>query len=163
HGPIFRDLNLVADTAAAAEIVRLRVPLVLVPYDAARKVELTGADLARVRARGGAWAWVADRASGWLDFWREDIGRPGFYPFDVVGAAFALRPELFRCADVPIHVGEDRKFSRPFREAPALLAGPDPPDAERAAGLLARGSAVYCPDVDPGIRAWLQERLGGDP
>jgi purine nucleosidase len=162
HGPVFRDLNLAADAGAAAEIVRLGVPLVLVPYDAARRVEVTRADLDRMRARGGAWAWVADRARGWLDVWREDVGWEGFYPFDLVGAAFALRPDLFRCAEVPVRVGADEKLGGPLGGRTALLAGPDPsPDDGEAAEPLARGAAVYCPEVADGLRAWLRDRLGG--
>ena len=70
----------------------MQVPLVLVPYDAARHVELTRADLERMRALGGAPAWIAQRSVAWLDHWREDIGREGFYPFDLPAAVFASRP-----------------------------------------------------------------------
>ena len=78
HGPIFGDLNFVSDPLAASEIVRMGVPLVLVPYDAASHVELMRTDLEQLRLRGGAPAWVAERAFGWLDYWRDDIGRRAF-------------------------------------------------------------------------------------
>ena len=51
-------------------------------------------------SRAGASArWVAERSRGWLAFWREDISQPGFFPFDLVAAAYLLHPELFRCAE----------------------------------------------------------------
>ena len=158
HGPVFRDLNVVSDPHAAAAVVRMSMPLVLVPYDAARHVELTAADLARLRSRGGAQAWVAERATGWLDHWRRDIGRSGFYPFDLLAASFALRPDLHRCASVSVRVGTDSTLWPPFRAQHALLAGPHPNSTSGTS--LAEGSAVYCPGVADGLHAWLASHLG---
>ncbi len=161
HGPIFRDLNFASDRLAVVEIMRMQVPLVLVPYDAATKVELTRADLERMRARGGAPAWVADRATGWLDFWRDDIGREGFYPFDLVAATLAMRPDLLRCAAVPIRAGKDPGFRWPFREQTALLAGPDAIEGADADATLAVATAIYCPSVTDNLQRWLASMLGG--
>jgi purine nucleosidase len=156
HGPIFSDLNFVSDPEAAAEIIRMRVPLALVPYDAARGIELTATDLERMREAGGASAWVAERASDWLAFWREDVGRAGFYPFDLVGASFAIDPEPLRCARVPIRAGDDARFRWPFREQAALLAGPD---ALTTDAKGATGSAVYCPEIGPDLKERLFREL----
>jgi purine nucleosidase len=162
HGPVFRDLNLVSDPQAAAAIVRMRVPLVLVPYDAARHVELKAPDLERLGARGAAGAWVAERTTGWLEYWRADVGREGFYPFDLMAAAFAMRPELFRCASVPVRIGEDLRFRGPFRRAPALLAGSDALTGSTPENTLAIGAAVYCPTVAMSLPRWLPARLAGE-
>jgi purine nucleosidase len=159
HGPVFRDLNVVSDPHAAAAVVRMSMPLVLVPYDAARHVELTAADLARLRSRGGAHAWVAERTADWLDHWRHNIGRSGFYPFDLLAASFALRPDLHRCASVSVRVGTDSTLWPPLRAQHALLAGPHP--GSTSGTSLAEGPAVYCPDVADGLQAWLVSRLGG--
>lgn len=137
----------------------MSIPLVLVPYDAARHVELTAADLARLRSRGGAQAWVAERASGWLDHWYHDIGRSGFYPFDLLAASFALRPDLHRCASVSVRVGTDSTVWPPFRTQHALLAAPHPKSTSST--TLAEGPAVYCPGVADGLHAWLAARLSG--
>jgi purine nucleosidase len=152
HGPVFRDLNFVLDPEAAARIVRMGVPLVLVPYDAARHVELRDADLQRMHAQGGAAAWVAERARGWLEHWRVDIGRSGFYPFDALAAAFALRPDLLDCARLPVRIGADARFMWPFDRAPALLVGPE-------LNAQANGSALYCPQIDARLPAWLGAAL----
>jgi inosine-uridine nucleoside N-ribohydrolase len=150
HGPLFRDLNFTSDPGAVAEVLGVPVPLVLLPYDAARHIELTEAFLRGMASRGGARAWVARQAQGWLDYWREDIGREGFYPFDLMAAAFALRPALLRCAKVPVHIGEDATFFALFGDAPALVAQPGSIGA----------SAVFCPDVDAALHGWLAARLG---
>jgi inosine-uridine nucleoside N-ribohydrolase len=161
HGPVFSDLNFASDPLAATEIVRMGVPLVLIPYEAARHVELMRTDLEQMRSRGGAPAWIAEQAFGWLDYWRDDIGREGFYPFDLMAAIFTLRPDLMLCAKVPIRVGKDMKFLWPFRQVQALLAGPEvtadaPPDATQATGF-----AEYCPNVTDGLRDWLSAQLRG--
>src|SRR3546814_931153 len=98
HGPVFRDFNFEKDRAAATLVLGMRLPTTLVPYDAARNLSLTGADLARMEADGGAAAWVASRARGWLDFWKKDIGRDGFYPFDLLAGVYTVEPRLFDCA-----------------------------------------------------------------
>ena len=48
HGPIFRDLNAVLDPQAVSAVLASGIPIVLVPYTAARQVSLTGADLDRI-------------------------------------------------------------------------------------------------------------------
>jgi len=45
HGPIFRDLNVSMDPDAVGSALALPVPIILIPYDAARETLITGADL----------------------------------------------------------------------------------------------------------------------
>jgi purine nucleosidase len=100
HGPVFRDFNYVQDRRAADEVLRLGAPLTMVPYEAARQVTLKRADLDSLAADGRAPAWVASRARGWQQYWQDDIGLDGFYPFDLVAAAGLLEPRFFECAAV---------------------------------------------------------------
>jgi len=78
-----------------------------------------------------------------------------------MAAIFALRPDLLLCARVPIRIGEDSRFLGPFRRGPALLAGPDANEEGAPHATVATGSAVYCPEVSGGLRAWLSVQLGG--
>ena len=90
HGPVFRDFNFDMDRAAATTVAAMRPPITFVPYDAARNLSLTGPDLAAMEAAGGAAAWIAVRARGWLDYWARDVGRDGFFPFDLLAAAYVI-------------------------------------------------------------------------
>jgi inosine-uridine nucleoside N-ribohydrolase len=156
HGPVFRDFNFQMDVTAATRIVALGVPLTLVPYDAARHIEVSAADLDRLTAAGGAAAWVAERSRDWLAYWRKEIGRQGFCPFDLIAAAYVVEPRLFGCAEVHAWIGEDPTLFVPFWRPTALLVGQGDVRPEKAG---ARGSARYCADVSAHIKSWLVERL----
>lgn len=65
HGPVFRDFNFVMDVRASSQIVALNLPTSLIPYDAARGIEITAGDLDRLTASGGTMSWVAERARPW--------------------------------------------------------------------------------------------------
>ncbi len=153
HGPIFRDFNFAMDPRAASRVVALNLPLTLVPYDAARRIEVGERDLDRLAAAGGALGWTAERSRAWLAYWREDIGREGFRPFDLLAAAYVVDPRHFRCAAVHVWVGEDTTM---FWRPTAMLVGQGPLRAERP---QARGSALYCAEVSAGIKPWLMARL----
>lgn len=158
HGPVFRDFNVDKDPDAAVAVFALRLPATLVPYQAARTVSLTGHDVATLDALGGAAGWTAHRAYGWLAFWREVIGLPGFYPFDLLAAAYVLRPELFHCAEAHAWIApDDLLWNGWFSDRPALLVG-RPRDVPTGAAW--DGPLVYCTDTDERTRPWLLERLG---
>lgn len=156
HGPVFRDFNFDLDVTAATRIVALSVPLTLVPYDAARRIEITAADLDQLAAAGGSAAWGAERSRDWLAFWRQDIGRQGFSPFDLLAAAYVVEPRQFGCAEVQAWVGEDSTLFILFRRPSALLVRQGEVGQENA---RVRGSARYCADVSAGIKPWLVARL----
>lgn len=143
HGPVFRDLNFELDVAAAEAVIRAGVPLTLVPYAVARRVLMTEGDLDRVAASGRAGAWVAARSRAWLEFWQRDVGLDGFYPFDLMAAAYVRTPAAFRCAEVKAWVGGDPLFPW-FNQAPALLVTQDDTLPEAAPVSAA---ALYCDDL----------------
>jgi purine nucleosidase len=157
HGPVFTDFNFDQDRAAAVSVINMHLPTTLVPYEAARLVSLTGADVARIEQRGGPSAWVASRATGWLEFWHEDIGRHGFYPFDLIAAAYVLTRKHFDCAaSATAWVAKDRKLRNFLYDPDALLVGLErnQPDDVRALS-----SVVYCPQVDSSLHAWIMSSL----
>ncbi|MCP4385412.1 MAG: nucleoside hydrolase [Hyphomicrobiales bacterium] len=108
HGPVFRDLNATLDTWAAQQILSHGVPVTMAPYALARQVEINPADLARIANGGRTGGWVAKRARPWLAWWRDAIGRDGFYPFDLIAVMVLLEPDLFVCAPRPVWVDIDR-------------------------------------------------------
>jgi inosine-uridine nucleoside N-ribohydrolase len=154
HGPVFRDFNFALDVDAASFIVNLGLPMSLVPYDAARGIELTEADLDRLAAPGGLRAWVAQRARGWLEYWRTDIGRAGFFPFDLIAAAYVAEPSWFKCARVRAWVGQDKTLFIPFRWSSALLVTPHDPAGEDGSSLT-----LYCGVTHGDLKVNLMQRL----
>lgn len=110
HGPIFRDLNVSVDPDAAGAVLVLAVPITLIPYDAARETLITSADLDGVARKGAASAWVAQSARDWLSFWNDEVGLPGFYPFDWIASAYLTDPGLFDCAAVTARMTQEWTF-----------------------------------------------------
>lgn len=125
HGPIFRDLNAVMDSAAVKAVLGSGVSIVLVPYAAARQVSLHSQDLDRIAGMGAAGLWVSDRSRSWLRWWRREVGLDGFYPFDLMAAAYVRDARHFRCARVSAWVGDDAQFGW-FSGGPALLVSQAP-------------------------------------
>jgi hypothetical protein len=152
HGPVFRDFNYAQDRQGAEDVLRSGVPVTMVPYDAARRLVLSGSDLDLLAAAGGAAAWVAARSRQWLDYWRHDVGLDGFYPFDLVGAAFLLRPDMFRCAEVRWWIQPAPRPLAWFGVGDPLFVGLPEEQSEDA---RSSGAATYCPELREGLHRWL--------
>jgi inosine-uridine nucleoside N-ribohydrolase len=159
HGPIFRDLNFSKDRTAASIVLGLAERISLTPYEAAREVMVTRRDLARMKGGPRAPAWLAETARPWLDYWKEHIGLPGFYPFDALAALYVLHPQKFNCAKAFAWIGEDDRLPVPWRVAlgsTGLLVGLE---ADRPPIARASGSVTYCGGVDDGLKDLLMDVL----
>ena len=156
HGPVFRDFNFMMDIQATALIVGMNLPLTLIPYDAARGIDFTGDDLNRLRELNNAVSWIADHARSWLDYWREDIGRQGFYPFDLLAAAYVISPGQFGCARVQAWVGKDPTLFIPFWQHTALLVSQN---SGRHGNAQAVASASYCAKVSSDLKGMMMDGL----
>ena len=120
HGPIFRDLNVELDPESVETVLATGVAIQLVTYEAARGVELTEERLDVLASRNAAGDWLSQRARPWLAWWQSDIGREGFYPFDLAAAAAILTPDALACQSVEARVARDSKIS-PFAGPMSLL------------------------------------------
>lgn len=142
HGPVFRDFNFAQDPDAVARVLATGIPMTLVPYEAAREIVVTEATLNGMMRRGGAARWVAARSRAWLGYWRDDIGTEGFYPFDLLGAAYVVGPQHFRCAETFAQIGRD----------PGLLGW-----LGRRGLFVGRGerAVLYCGDIAATLPGWL--------
>jgi hypothetical protein len=147
HGPVLRDFNFDQDRQAATTVIAMGLPTTLVPYEVARQVMLGDADLGRMDAAGNPAAWVARRARGWLDFWKEDIGREGFYPFDLLAGAYVVEPRLFDCAQAHAWVSQDSRLQNWCYDPNALLVGFERATRHRGrrCGLLPAGRPGSAP------------------
>ncbi|MDF0750733.1 nucleoside hydrolase [Marinobacter sp. 71-i] len=139
HGPVFRDFNVAQDPDALRVILDLDIPLVLLPYEAAREVEIDEHALASIASNGDGGRWVAQRAQSWLRYWKTDIGRNGFYPFDLMAAMFVAEPTQFDCARVYAELRQDPTLFFPFSRLPSLLIEPIPTDDNGSPA-----GALYC-------------------
>jgi inosine-uridine nucleoside N-ribohydrolase len=152
HGPVFRDFNFTSDPDAVRVLTDLEIPTTLIPYDAATLVEITAADLRALAMLGDAGAWISNRSRAWLEYWRREVGRSGFYPFDLMAAAHLVEPSRFRCAHAHAWVGRDPLLFLPLFRPTALLV------AQRSAPAEA-SPVLYCPAVDSTfdrhLRSWL--------
>jgi inosine-uridine nucleoside N-ribohydrolase len=159
HGPVFRDLNFEKDRAAASAVLAMGMPTTLMPYEAARDLSLTAADLSVLKASGEGASLIATRAEPWLEFWKTDIGRTGFYPFDLIAAAYAVKPDLFDCAEARAWVGtDDRLWNLWFHDPPALLVEPPETAPGRPA---APAPVIYCATTQPRAHRILVAMLAG--
>jgi hypothetical protein len=159
HGPIFRDFNFSKDRASASIVLGLTKRITLTPYAAAREVMVTRRDLARMTGGSRVAAWLAETARSWLHYWEEDIGLPGFYPFDALAALYVLHPQHFNCAKAPAWIAEDDQLPLPWRAvlgSTGLLVGLE---SDRPQITLASGSVTYCGGVGDGLKDLLVDLL----
>lgn len=160
HGPAFRDFNFAKDKEAASRIVAMQLPMVLVPYDAGINLAIDAADLENLSRAGGVLAGTATSATGWLSYWKNNVGQSGFYPFDLAAAAYVQHPASFDCATVDVIMRrDDAVWTSWFYRPKALLVSPAKHSQQEApSSALTR----YCPTTRDGLkRTLLAELVGG--
>lgn len=140
HGPIFRDLNISVDPDAVGAVLVMPIPITLIPYDAARATLITGADMDRLAQQNRSGAWVAQTTRDWLAFWKNDVGLPGFYPFDWIAAAYIADAGRFRCATVTARVIREWIFW--VVPHASLVVEPS-----SATGDPSGSAVLYCPET----------------
>ncbi len=159
HGPVFRDFNFAKDVDAARSILAMRLPPTLIPYDAARSLMINESDLKRLAQSKSSHAlqWIANQSQGWLDFWRKDINKEGFYPFDLLAAAYVLRPRLFDCAETSAWIAPDKTLWHDWLFAPDALMVGNTSAADSANPV--KGQILYCPRTSGELHRWLVTAL----
>lgn len=152
HGPIFRDLNLSVDPNATRAVLGLSLPMTLIPYDAARATLITGADLDALALQGASETSVAQRARAWLTYWNDDVGLPGFYPFDWIAAAYLTDPDQFNCTTVTARMTRAWTF---------WLMPQDSLVVEQRSSPTERGDVevLYCPETSTALHGVLMSAL----
>ncbi len=145
HWVHFRDFNICLGETAVETVMKSLVPLVLMPFNTARQVTVTARDMDKVKASGSLGAWLADRSRGWLRYWREDIERRGFSPFDSLAVAYAADGSGFTCREVPAEVRTNWLFHL-YPVGLELVASPLVVSARRVT-LCTRPPAAFKSDM----------------
>ena len=105
--------------------------------------------------------WAAQRSRGWLGYWAHDLGREGFFPFDLLAAGYVIERSAFECADVNAWVGDDELQYFPSLMPKALLVEPATHEARPArAGSAA---ARYCKPKAASFKQRLLDVLAVEP
>ena len=88
---------------------------------------------------------LAAKSNEWLAFWNNEVGLPGFYPFDLVAAGYLANPILFNCAQTDAGIA----MEWPFWLIPHQSLIVPAPDGADLTGV------IYCPQVSVPIHDFL--------
>lgn len=135
------DANIFKDPAAAGVVLRSKIPLVLIPIEAAARLEIDAADLRELKSSNLAGAYLERRSRIWLWFWTNIVKTKGGAIFDALAIIPSTRPDLLFI--------ENR--SARMDQAGNLIVAP----------RLAKGARPvrYCTGFRPGTKRFVMERL----
>jgi len=90
------DANVFKDPAAAAEVLRTRVPLVLAPVETSSRLVVTRKDWRLLRTGAAPARFLHARTRVWIAFWVDLLRHPGGPLFDSLAVLAAAQPEHVR-------------------------------------------------------------------
>jgi len=145
----FPDFNFECDAPAMQAVLDSTPPLVFAPWEVSSHVWMTGADLDALATTGASGEYIARRSRQWLGIWTEQLGAPGFNPFDTLAVGWLTHPALFE------------HFTGPAWIEPAAAANAKPrlhvgQPADAGPG---RRDALYCHRPHADFKPMLLERL----
>jgi pyrimidine-specific ribonucleoside hydrolase len=88
------DANVFKDPAAVKIVLESKIPIVLVPVDAASRLQLDRDDLRSLTKSGPAGEYLSQRSRIWLWFWTNFVKTKGGPIFDAAAILPVTRPEL---------------------------------------------------------------------
>ena len=100
----FHDMNFKKDPKAFEVVLNSKVPLTLLPFEAAEKVTMTARDLQVLSNIGKTEKKLAKISQKWLQFWKKQFNTQGFYPFDCLAVGYQLMPQVFSCESVSAQI-----------------------------------------------------------
>ena len=100
----FRDFNFELDPRAMQVLLDSGVELWLAPWEVSSHVWITPEDLRALAGRSATGAWLWLRCQAWMRMWRQDLGAPGFNPFDTLAVGLLTHPGLIETRDVRIAI-----------------------------------------------------------
>ncbi len=144
--PLFHvhDFNFRKDVAAFQRVLDAGLPLTLLPYEVAAKVQVAAEDLSRMAAAGAQGTTLAGLAEPWLHHWQRMFRNDSFHPFDSLAVGYVIDSNRFSCESLPATIEHRRSL---FLEARDRLLVSEK--------FASSAQVDYCYDVDPGFKADL--------
>ncbi len=112
------DYNFELDPEAMRQVLKTKIPVSLVGFEAASSIDLGKSDIMPFKTNGRKGdKWVYRQLKAWRWKWKLFLdSKKGFIPFDAITMGYLLNPEYVRCeADVPVAVesldGDKQKLS----------------------------------------------------
>ncbi len=136
------DANVFKDPAAAAVVLRSKIPLILVPVATASRLQLDDTDLRDLSKSGSAGDYLASRSKVWLWFWKHIVKTNGGPIFDAMAIIPVTRPSLLSTSE---------RFAR-MDKTGNLVVTPRLTNGARR--------VRYCADIAPGTKPFVMRRLG---
>lgn len=105
-GYFFPDANFEKDVQGMQVLLDSDVPIVFAGYEVSSHVWLSADDLAEAAEASDVGAWVAQTSQPWLDQWVNNLGTPGFNPFDTLADLWLTHPQLIEQLPVTLEIVE---------------------------------------------------------
>ncbi len=109
------DFNFRKDVEAFEILLESSVPVTMLPYELATKVQITSAELEKV-AQNPDMKWLKRVSLKWLSFWQEALKADGFHPFDSLTIHYLIAPEEFQCETIPAKIVHNRSLFTESRD-----------------------------------------------
>jgi pyrimidine-specific ribonucleoside hydrolase len=93
------DANVFKDPAAAAAVMRSKIPLTIVPIPVAARLIIDAANLGDLEKNGGAGSYLARRSRTWLWFWTKFVRLEGGPIFDALAVLPTTNPGVLTIED----------------------------------------------------------------
>jgi purine nucleosidase/pyrimidine-specific ribonucleoside hydrolase len=102
HPIQIHDANVFKDPAAVRCVLQAKIPMLLIPIEAAAKITVDAADLDEIGRNSAAGDFLRKNSGVWLWFWTNFVGTKGGPLFDAAAVVAAADPALLmlerRCA-----------------------------------------------------------------
>jgi inosine-uridine nucleoside N-ribohydrolase len=141
------DFNFRKDVEAFEIVLNSSIPVVLVPYEVASRVIIGSSDLDELSAKDTT-RWLARLSEEWLSFWVNDLKAEGFFPFDSLAVAYAIKSEDFLCEFIPAAIERKRSFFLESRD-----------DLIVSNKYVNKRTVKYCYGFKQGLKPTLLRRL----
>jgi inosine-uridine nucleoside N-ribohydrolase len=136
------DANVFKDPAAARRVLEAKIPMMLIPIEAAAEIAVDAADLDEMGRNSAAGQFLRTNSGVWLWFWTNFVGTKGGLLFDTAAVVAAADPALLML----------ERRSTVMDSSGDLLVSKNPRPYSR--------SVLYCPRLPGPASKFVRQKLG---